>query len=110
MGKFNNSKSSIRLPLFIATSLVCGILIGATIKDSKGTTGGVYEAISKFREIITYIDRDYVDEVNTEELVEEAIVKVLENLDPHSVYIPREESELAQSQLKVNLTALELNL
>lgn len=54
----------------------------------------------KFKDILTYIQRDYVDEVNTDELVESAITNMLEELDPHSVYIPAEELEMAKAQLE----------
>ena len=39
------------------------------------------------------IDAFYVDTVNLPKLTEEAIVKVLSDLDPHSVYITKEEVE-----------------
>ena len=48
---------------------------------------------------MTYINRDYVDSVNTNELVEYGINKMLENLDPHSSYIPAKDASLVQSQL-----------
>jgi len=51
------------------------------------------------QEIMTYINRDYVDSVNTNDLVEYGITKMLENLDPHSSYIPASDATLAQSQL-----------
>lgn len=48
---------------------------------------------------MTYVNRDYVDSVNTTELVEFGIDKMLEHLDPHSSYIPAKDASLAQSQL-----------
>ncbi|NJM94749.1 MAG: S41 family peptidase [Cytophagales bacterium] len=67
--------------------------------DSK-STASIFDSVVKFREILTHIDRDYVDDVDTDKLVEDAIGKMLEKLDPHSVYLPKSEVELAQSQLK----------
>lgn len=49
---------------------------------------------------MTYINRDYVDSVDTNELVEFGIMKMLEKLDPHSSYIPARDASLAQSQLE----------
>lgn len=60
----------------------------------------LYKSIYKFREIISHIDKNYVDEVNTDELVEEAINKMLEKLDPHTAYIPTKDMELVSSQLQ----------
>jgi carboxyl-terminal processing protease len=50
--------------------------------------------------VLTYIEKDYVDTVNSEELVEIAINTMLEKLDPHSVYIPAKDLNLANSQLE----------
>ncbi|MFM7596401.1 MAG: S41 family peptidase [Flavobacteriales bacterium] len=53
----------------------------------------------KFQEIIQQIERNYVDPVNSKKLTETAIVAMLEELDPHSTYIPAEEAQEAQSQI-----------
>lgn len=45
----------------------------------------------KLSRLIDYIEKDYVDEVNTDSLVDMAINTILKELDPHSVYIPPEE-------------------
>lgn len=53
----------------------------------------------KFDEVMDNILRFYVDPVNGKELTEEAIVAMLEKLDPHSTYIPAEELNEAQSSI-----------
>lgn len=45
----------------------------------------------KFSRVIDWIDSYYVDSVDKEELVEHAIYEVLQELDPHSSYLTREE-------------------
>lgn len=100
MSSSNNSRFSIRLPIFLTLAVSAGILIGATMADGDTSKNNLFTGFQKFREILTYIERDYVDEVNTEKLVEEAIEGVLDNLDPHSVYIPAEDLEVAKSQLE----------
>ncbi|MDN3669641.1 S41 family peptidase [Echinicola jeungdonensis] len=94
-----NSKSQIRLPIILALAISAGIWIGATFAEPKSDHNDLKSAIYKIQEIITYINRDYVDSVDTNELVEHGIEKMLEKLDPHSSYIPAEDAELAQSQL-----------
>jgi carboxyl-terminal processing protease len=54
----------------------------------------------KYKEILTHIDRDYVDTVNTEELIDYSIEKMLEKLDPHTVYIPAKDLQMARAQLE----------
>lgn len=60
----------------------------------------------KFREILTYIDRDYVDTVDTDKLVENALGEMLSELDPHSSYIPPKDLTLVQSQLEGNFEGI----
>lgn len=53
----------------------------------------------KFEEVIGQIERIYVDPVDTKKLTESALVAMLEELDPHSTYIPVEDADEAQSQI-----------
>ena len=53
----------------------------------------------KLTEVSTYIDRLYVDEVDNDEITDAAIVAMLEKLDPHSTYIPKEEVESANERI-----------
>lgn len=103
-----NSKFQIRLPLFIACGIAFGMLLGANM--FRPTTSGNAQSIStaylKFREILTYIDRDYVDSVHTEDLSDYAIEKMLEKLDPHTTYIPAKEMQLANSYLEGNFNGI----
>ena len=58
-----------------------------------------FDISQKIAEIMIYIDKAYVDEVNNKELADEAIMAMLEKLDPHSVYIPSDEVESANQQI-----------
>lgn len=100
MSQTKNTKSQIRLPILLALSISAGIWIGATFAEPKGNQNDLRAALYKLQEIMTYINRDYVDSVNTNELVEYGINKMLEHLDPHSSYIPARDASLAQSQLE----------
>jgi carboxyl-terminal processing protease len=97
---YRKSRIYFLLPLLFAITLAVGILTGATMADGKSRTGSILSSVLKFKEILTYIERDYVDKVETDELVETAITKMLEKLDPHSVYIPSEDLAIAKSQLE----------
>lgn len=99
MSEIKNTKQQIRLPLLLALAISAGIWIGATFAEPKTDRNDLKAAIYKLQEIITYINRDYVDSVNTNELVEYGIQRMLEKLDPHSSYIPAKDATLAKSQL-----------
>jgi len=94
-----NTKAQVRLPIILALAISAGIWIGATFAEPKGGQNDLKAALYKLQEIMTYVNRDYVDSVNTNELVEYGINKMLEHLDPHSSYIPAKDASLVQSQL-----------
>ncbi len=102
----NNSKSQIRLPILLALALAAGTFIGARMFSGHETGSGLNKSMVKFREVLNYIDRNYVDEVETEELVDVAIRDMLEQLDPHSVYIPAEELEYNMAELEGNFEGI----
>ena len=60
----------------------------------------VREQSIKYQQLMQLIAGYYVDTVNLKKVTEDAIVKVLADLDPHSVYIPREELEEANEPLE----------
>lgn len=51
----------------------------------------VREQSIKYQRLMALIDAFYVDTVNLQKLTEDAVIKVLSDLDPHSVYISKEE-------------------
>jgi carboxyl-terminal processing protease len=50
--------------------------------------------------VLSYIEREYVDTVNAEELIDYSIERMLERLDPHTAYIPAKDLEMVNSQLE----------
>jgi len=64
------------------------------------------EAAQKFGTLMRYIGQLYVDSVSVEELTERAMVKMLEDLDPHSVYFSAEELKEADEPLNGNFDGI----
>jgi len=54
----------------------------------------------KMAQLFNLIGRLYVDSVNMDKLTEEIIRKTLQTLDPHSVYIPKDEVRAMNEQLE----------
>lgn len=100
MSEEKNTKAQIRLPIILALAISAGIWIGATFAEPKSDQNDLKSAIYRLQEVLTYINRDYVDSVDTNDLVEHGIEKMLEKLDPHSSYITSDDAELAKSQLE----------
>ena len=60
----------------------------------------------KFSEVISYINQMYVDDVDDQELTNTAIVALLEDLDPHSTYISKEEVTDANEKINGNFVGV----
>ena len=56
----------------------------------------------KLGELIDMLDNYYVDSAQTSVVIEDAIQQILEELDPHSVYIPKKEVEATNEPLVGN--------
>ena len=61
---------------------------------------GVRDQTIKYQNLIALVDAFYVDSVSLEKLTEDAIVKVLAELDPHSVYIGKDEVKAMNEPLQ----------
>jgi carboxyl-terminal processing protease len=106
VSKYQNTKQQIRLPLVLSIGIVAGVLIGATIADKGSSGADLNKSLQKFREVLLHIDKNYVDEVDTEELVEDAITHMLTKLDPHSAYIPAKDKIAANEDLQGNFEGI----
>lgn len=99
MSEKKNSSTQIGLPLVLCLGLAAGVFIGASFNTRKSTTD-VNKDVQKFREVLTQINEDYVDTINTSALVDDAIQHLLNKLDPHSSYIPASDKIAANEDLK----------
>ena len=89
------------LPLFFGGLLMLSPL-GLTAQEDMTPQ----EAAQKFGTLMRYIGQLYVDSVSVEELTERAIVTMLEDLDPHSVYFSPEELKEADEPLNGNFEGI----
>jgi carboxyl-terminal processing protease len=60
----------------------------------------------KFGRLLRLVDSYYVDSVNVEKLTEKAIVSVLSELDPHSVYMSKDEVDKMNEPLVGNFEGI----
>ncbi|HBH47290.1 MAG TPA: peptidase S41 [Bacteroidales bacterium] len=66
----------------------------------------VYKQSFKFAKFLDYLYSYYVDTVNASDVVEEAIVNILDELDPHSTYIPADELKKMREPLQGNFEGI----
>lgn len=88
--------------------LTCALLWGAAVSFAQNPLleSDFRQSAEKFTALLYHLDRSYVDSVSTDDLVEKAIVKILAELDPHSVYIPAEDVEKANEGLEGNFEGI----
>lgn len=103
--EINNTPRQIALPLVLGIGLAAGVLIGSGF-DSKPIAGNQGGDIQKFREVLGLIREEYVDTLQTQKLVDDAIEHMLEKLDPHSTYIPISERTEVNENLQGNFEGI----
>ncbi len=85
--------------LFSALALMSFTGYSQIDKDKIATT-------QKFDEVLTYVNKLYVDDVDQEQLTDAAIVALLEKLDPHSTFISKEEVNEANERINGNFVGI----
>ncbi len=95
------------LPLIIGCSVALGILIGFYMPHPQNGLYTNFPASNdKLGRVLDIIESDYVDTVNRNALIEEAIPAMLRKLDPHSVYIPATDLARANEPLQGNFDGI----
>jgi carboxyl-terminal processing protease len=110
--KTNPTKKEIWLPLALSLAVVFGIWVGMKLqheplidtqkKKNKLSTADATNIVGQGRmeEILRYVDAKYVDDVNNGVMVDKSINNLLQELDPHSVYIPANELQSVSEELE----------
>lgn len=96
------------LPLFLGVAVAAGVYMGSKL-NFNDTTDKIFAKNSKkdkLNRLIDYIDYEYVDKVNTDSIVDITVNKILENLDPHSVYIPVDQYEETADDMRGNFVGI----
>ena len=90
------------LPLIIGTAIGIGVFVGGKLNftDSPDKLFSSNSKKDKLNRLIDYIDYEYVDDVNTDSIVDVTVNGILDNLDPHSVYIPKEDMQRVTENMK----------
>lgn len=99
------------LPLILGIAIAAGIFIGGKLNftDSPDRLFSSNSKKDKLNRLIDYIDYEYVDEVNTDSIVDVTVNGILENLDPHSVYIPKEDLKRVTENMKGDFVGIGIN-
>ena len=101
-------KTNRYMPLLMALCVVVGILIGNFYANhfSGNRLNIINSGSNRLSNLLHIIDDQYVDKVNIDSLVNNAIPLILAELDPHSVYISAKDAQAANDDLKGSFTGI----
>jgi len=99
------------LPLIIGLAIAAGVYVGGKLSftDSSDRLFTSNSKKDKLNRLIDYIDYEYVDEINTDSIVDVTVNGILNNLDPHSVYIPKSELQRVSENMKGDFVGIGIN-
>ena len=78
-------KKRFSIPLVILVFVIA--FVGGTQVNHLISGDNIYEQLSKFKDVLSLTEKYYVEDVDMQKLTEQAINGLLNELDPHSVYI-----------------------
>lgn len=102
--------NKIYFPIIIASALAIGLLLGNRLNSSRSNDYiGKNSKRNKLNKLIDFIERDYVDDVNSDSIVDLTVNGILESLDPHSVYISKNELQSVTENMKGDFVGIGVN-
>ncbi len=84
-------KKRFSIPLIVTVFFVA--FVGGTQFNHLISGDNIYEQLSKFKDVLSLTEKYYVEDVDTQNLTEHAITGLLNELDPHSVYIKAQQMQ-----------------
>ncbi|MCF8091549.1 MAG: S41 family peptidase [Desulfotignum sp.] len=81
----------------LVTTLVLVFFSGPQVSAESGKT---YESLKLFVEVLEELEKNYVEQVDADTLIHNAIKGMVENLDPHSSFMPPQAFEDLQDDTK----------
>ena len=102
--------NKIFFPIIICVAIAIGLLLGNFINNFlPNASFSRNPKTEKLNKLINFIDNEYVDEINTDSIVDLTVNGILEKLDPHSVYIAKNEVEEVAQSMKGDFVGIGIN-
>lgn len=109
-----NSKRNVWIIVVIVFTALAGIFIGNVIARRAMEGNRLLDLpnlfslgkSSKINELMSLIDKQYVDNVNQDSLTDDVMTDIMSKLDPHSVYIPAKDLEAVNSELEGSFSGI----
>ena len=95
--------------VFVFLALIVGFIAGNFISSKSITRKFFLNTGNKIDVLLDIINEDYVDTINMKNLVENAIIKIVNELDPHSNYIPSNDLETVNENMDGRFAGIGIN-
>ncbi|MBW2486425.1 MAG: S41 family peptidase [Deltaproteobacteria bacterium] len=101
---------NIKLWMIMVSAVVLWTIGAGFFGDLAAKNEESYEGLKIFADVIELIEKEYVDKVESKELIEKAIQGMLSSLDPHSTLMPPEAFEDLQIDTKGKFTGIGIHI
>ena len=93
------------LPTITVLAVTLGLVIGIALSQKANAQRIIFQngqwhiEQSKVDKMLQLMEQAYVDEINVDSITDEVMSELVQKLDPHSAYIPKEDLEMVNSEL-----------
>lgn len=101
---------NVKLWMVMVSAVVFWTIGTGFFGDLAAKSDEAYEELKIFADVIELIEKEYVDDVESKELIEKAIQGMLHSLDPHSTLMPPEAFEDLQIDTKGKFTGIGIHI
>src|ERR1044071_531934 len=102
--------NKVYLPILLSAVLAIGLLLGSFLNFPAEQRGLISSSNkSKLNKLIDFIESEYIDDVDTDSIVDLTVNSILEKLDPHSVYIAKSDMEEVAESMKGDFVGIGVN-
>ncbi len=101
---------NVKLWMIMVSAVVLWTIGAGFFGDLAAKNDESYEGLKIFADVIELIEKEYVDNVESKELIEKAIQGMLHSLDPHSTLMPPEAFEDLQIDTKGKFTGIGIHI
>ncbi len=101
----------LKISLVFLVIFLIGVLVGSGRSQKvSGLPNSMYEDLKVLTDVIGYIQKDYVEETKSKDLIHGAIKGMLETLDPHSAFMPPNMYKEMQEETKGRFEGLGIEI
>jgi carboxyl-terminal processing protease len=97
------------LPILLFSCVALGVIIGGMLNFPERKISKQNARKIKIDRLIDFINEEYIDDINSDSIVDLTVSSILANLDPHSVYIPPNEQSTEAEIMKGDFVGIGVN-